>query len=122
MAFMRGEQTAQMPDSGSATYSGDSILNFHDKDEQYLRTETGMMNARADFAQKTRDSGVSTPSHSGSITGAHINDNGFIGVGQDKTTIGGGFAGLLADEIYGSYSHIDEDGSTVWGGFGGKRL
>ncbi len=121
MAFMRGEQTTQMPDSGSATYSGDSILNFHDKGEQYLRTETGTMNARADFAQKTRDSGVSTPSHSGGITGAHINDNGFLGADEKKTVIGGNFAGPLAEEIFGSYSHIDQDGSTVWGGFGGKR-
>ena len=121
MAFMRGERTTQIPDSGSATYSGDSILNFHDKDEQYLRTETGTMNARADFAQKTRNLGVSTPSHSGSITEAHINGNGFLGADEKKTVIGGNFAGPLAEEIFGSYSHIDQDGSTVWGGFGGKK-
>ena len=88
--FARGNETTQMPGGGSATYSGDSILNFHNKDEQYLRTETGTMSARADFAKGTLDLSVKTPSHSGSITGAHINDNGFIGVGQDKTTIGGG--------------------------------
>ena len=110
-----------MPGGGSATYSGDSILNFHNKDEQYLRTETGTMNARADFAKGTLDLSVKTPSHSGSITDAHINGNGFLGADEKKTVIGGNFAGPLAEEIFGSYSHIDQDGSTVWGGFGGKR-
>ena len=106
---------------GSATYSGDSILNFHNKDEQYLRTETGTMSARADFAKGTLDLSVKTPSHSGSITEAHINGNGFLGADEKKTVIGGNFAGPLAEEIFGSYSHIDQDGSTVWGGFGGKK-
>lgn len=121
MVFVRGNETTQMPGSGSATYSGDSILNFHNKDEQYLRTETGTMNARADFAKGTLDLSVKTPSHSGSITDAHINGNGFLGADEKKTVIGGNFAGPLAEEIFGSYSHIDQDGSTVWGGFGGKR-
>ena len=119
--FARGNETTQMPSGGSATYSGDSILNFHNKDEQYLRTETGTMNARADFAKGTLDLSVKTPSHSGSITDAHINGNGFLGADEKKTVIGGNFAGPLAEEIFGSYSHIDQDGSTVWGGFGGKR-
>ena len=119
--FARGNETTQMPGSGSATYSGDSILNFHNKDEQYLRTETGTMSARADFAKGTLDLSVKTPSHSGSITDAHINGNGFLGADEKKTVIGGNFAGPLAEEIFGSYSHIDQDGSTVWGGFGGKR-
>ena len=119
--FARGNETTQMPGGGSATYSGDSILNFHNKDEQYLRTETGTMNARADFAKGTLDLSVKTPSHSGSITDAHINGNGFLGADEKKTVIGGNFAGPLAEEIFGSYSHIDQDGSTVWGGFGGKR-
>ena len=119
--FARGNETTQMPGGGSATYSGDSILNFHNKDEQYLRTETGTMSARADFAKGTLDLSVKTPSHSGSITDAHINGNGFLGADEKKTVIGGNFAGPLAEEIFGSYSHIDQDGSTVWGGFGGKR-
>ena len=119
--FARGNETTQMPGGGSATYSGDSILNFHNKDEQYLRTETGTMNARADFAKGTLDLSVKTPSHSGSITDAHINGNGFLGADEKKTVIGGNFAGPLAEEIFGSYSHIDQDGSTVWGGFGGKK-
>ena len=119
--FARGNETTQMPGSGSATYSGDSILNFHNKDEQYLRTETGTMSARADFAKGTLDLSVKTPSHSGSITEAHINGNGFLGADEKKTVIGGNFAGPLAEEIFGSYSHIDQDGSTVWGGFGGKK-
>ena len=119
--FARGNETTQMPGGGSATYSGDSILNFHNKDEQYLRTETGTMSARADFAKGTLDLSVKTPSHSGSITEAHINGNGFLGADEKKTVIGGNFAGPLAEEIFGSYSHIDQDGSTVWGGFGGKK-
>ena len=119
--FARGNETTQMPGGGSATYSGDSILNFHNKDEQYLRTETGTMSARADFAKGTLDLSVKTPSHSGSITEAHINGNGFFGADEKKTVIGGNFAGPLAEEIFGSYSHIDQDGSTVWGGFGGKK-
>lgn len=121
MVFVRGDETTQMPGSGSATYSGDSILNFHNKDEQYLRTETGTMSARADFAKGTLDLSVKTPSHSGSITEAHINGNGFLGADEKKTVIGGNFAGPLAEEIFGSYSHIDQDGSTVWGAFGGKK-
>ena len=121
MVFVRGNETTQMPGGGSATYSGDSILNFHNKDEQYLRTETGTMSARADFAKGTLDLSVKTPSHSGSITEAHINGNGFFGADEKKTVIGGNFAGPLAEEIFGSYSHIDQDGSTVWGGFGGKK-
>jgi len=121
MVFVRGNETTQMPGGGSATYSGDSILNFHNKDEQYLRTETGTMSARADFAKGTLDLSVKTPSHSGSITEAHINGNGFLGADEKKTVIGGNFAGPLAEEIFGSYSHIDQDGSTVWGAFGGKK-
>ena len=121
MVFVRGDETTQMPGGGSATYSGDSILNFHNKDEQYLRTETGTMSARADFAKGTLDLSVKTPSHSGSITEAHINGNGFFGADEKKTVIGGNFAGPLAEEIFGSYSHIDQDGSTVWGAFGGKK-
>ncbi|MFC2305029.1 MAG: transferrin-binding protein-like solute binding protein, partial [Cardiobacterium hominis] len=89
--------------------------------EQYLRTETGTMSARADFAKGTLDLSVKTPSHSGSITEAHINGNGFFGADEKKTVIGGNFAGPLAEEIFGSYSHIDQDGSTVWGAFGGKK-
>ena len=121
MVFVRGNETTQMPGGGSATYSGDSILNFHNKDEQYLRTETGTMSARADFAKGTLDLSVKTPSHSGSITEAPIVGSGFFGADEKKTVIGGNFAGPLAEEIFGSYSHIDQDGSTVWGGFGGKR-
>jgi len=121
MVFVRGNETTQMPGGGSATYSGDSILNFHNKDEQYLRTETGTMSARADFAKGTLDLSVKTPSHSGSITEAPIVGSGFFGADEKKTVIGGNFAGPLAEEIFGSYSHIDQDGSTVWGGFGGKK-
>jgi len=96
--FARGNETTQMPGSGSATYSGDSILNFHNKDEQYLRTETGTMSARADFAKGTLDLSVKTPSHSGSITEAHINGNGFLGADGKKTVIGGKFSGVIGQK------------------------
>lgn len=119
-AFARGNETKRMPTKGSATYSGDTILNFHNTANQYLRTETGSMTAQADFATRTFNLSVSTPTHNGGVNNARINGSNFSGA-RGMTSIAGGFAGPEANEVFGSYAHINQDESIVWGSFGGKK-
>ena len=62
--FIRRETTAvQLPNNGTARYSGDSIVSLHDSAQHFMHRETGTVAATADFGNKNMTVNLNSPSH-----------------------------------------------------------
>ena len=122
--FIRRETTAvQLPNNGTARYSGDSIVSLHDSAQHFMHRETGTVAATADFGNKNMTVNLNSPSHTAEIRDINItSDNASFRKDEDgRMSIGGAFAGAQAEELVGSYARFTGDKRYIYAVFGGKR-
>ena len=133
--FARGNHTPpeNLPQSGQASYRGNSILHFFGTSiADYLKTETGTAELNADFGDKSFTFKIDTPSHHNTAKGNIDRAAGFTAPSTDPkrptpdsdvaTAVLGFFAGPRAEEAYGVYTNVNmNNGQLVQGSFSVKQ-
>lgn len=131
--FARGNHTPpeNLPQSGQASYRGNSILHFSSAGS-HLKTETGTAELNADFGDKSFTLKIDTPSHHNSAKGIIDRAATFLAPSTDPnrptpdsdiaTAVGGYFAGPHAEEAYGVYTNVNmNNGQLIQGAFSVKQ-
>ena len=132
--FARGNHTPpeNLPQSGQASYRGNSILNFSSASGSFLKTETGTAELNTDFGNKSFTFKIDTPSHHNSTKGIIDRAATFMAPSMDPnrqlddsdlgTAVLGFFAGPRAEEAYGTYTNINfNNGQKIQGAFSVKQ-
>ena len=132
--FARGNHIPpeNLPQSGQASYRGNSILNFSSASGSFLKTETGTAELNTDFGNKSFTFKIDTPSHHNSTKGIIDRAATFMAPSMDPnrqlddsdlgTAVLGFFAGPRAEEAYGTYTNINfNNGQKIQGAFSVKQ-
>lgn len=132
--FARGNHTPpeNLPQSGQASYRGNSVLNFSSASGSFLKTETGTAELNTDFGNKSFTFKIDTPSHHNSTKGIidraatfmapSMNPNRQLDDSNLGTAVLGFFAGPRAEEAYGTYTNINfNNGQKIQGAFSVKQ-
>lgn len=132
--FARGNHTPpeNLPQSGQASYRGNSVLNFSSASGSFLKTETGTAELNTDFGNKSFTFKIDTPSHHNSTKGIIDRAATFMAPSMDPnrqlddsnlgTAVLGFFAGPRAEEAYGTYTNINfNNGQKIQGAFSVKQ-
>lgn len=115
--FSQGNVTAnaQMPNSGTATYTGNAVHITVSQDGKNIRSTTPTANFNVDFGAKTLTGQINTAQRV-ELSGT-IRSNTFSGTKNGVTT-NGYFFGDRAAELGGTYKNAD---GTVSGAYGAKK-
>ena len=132
--FARGNHTPpeNLPQSGQASYRGNSVLNFSSASGSFLKTETGTAELNTDFGNKSFTFKIDTPSHHNSTKGIIDRAATFMAPSMDPnrqlddsnlgTAVLVFFAGPRAEEAYGTYTNINfNNGQKIQGAFSVKQ-
>lgn len=120
--FYNGNPTKSMPQSGTATYTGHSIISPNDeKFDKYGDYILGTSTFNADFAAKTLNGTLNINDLQPVSVKATISNNDFQGTAtskdfSDKANVEGKFYGTNAKELGGIY-----EGKTWGGAFGASK-